>query len=339
MSVASEASERTDAPPCEASRKNRTVVRAPKGASIVTMENSVLTIRGLGEETDENGGPAQLLPLSAFQSPCRDKRGLYDLACSPDGRFVAGRYRSPTLVGYTTVARIFQIKLAEGQLCKEPLHLLSFVEGLESEGNERQCFFAPPNDAGRCEALCLSFGPDEMSMVSFKASDGWVDDGLPKRQKASGFAGRSFSGDGSLVHCVSPSGLATIANADSLISSAQLSLPSQQVAMSPEGRMFASLDDDSVTDLIVFHCPKTVGVGDGCVSALESKRSLPAGQGPMQQLEFTPDGQYVVYRGKTSDIFVDFATLGQTLQMERGDDCCRLLPADVRNRLGQFLVF
>ena len=35
MSVASEASERTDAPPCEASPKNRTVVRAPKGASIV----------------------------------------------------------------------------------------------------------------------------------------------------------------------------------------------------------------------------------------------------------------------------------------------------------------
>ena len=76
---------------------------------------------------------------------------------------------------------------------------------------------------------------------------------------------------------------------------------------------------------------------DGCVQVFESKRMLPW---PVScaQIEFTPDGKYIVYRGGTSDIFVDYATLGQTLQKDQDDDCSKLLPSDVRTRLGEFLV-
>ena len=306
---------------------------------IVMLEAFDLIVCGLGAESGCSGEPAPLETLSTVGALRHDHRDKGTLTCSPDGRFVGFRYRKLDTYDLEVHAVVFQIKTTKGSLFSQPVGL--FDHGASYDDEAVRFLFSPVNHLGLSDTLCIAVCDEETFMLSFKAAKGWEDGNCPLkvhevRGGIRGIDARCISGDGSLIYGVGThhqSGEVYDAKGHRSYGD-RISL--NQFAMAPAGRMIAYGVNSAEGNLVVVQRLDS-NADDTSSAPVESKRPLPW---PMfcAQIEFTADGRFLVYRGDTSDIFVDYVTLGQTLENARDDRCAKLLPADIRARIGGFLL-
>ena len=309
---------------------------------IAMVEHLSLFVYSLAEATEGSNLLVPFSPLSSLNWLPPYNKGVGPLVCSPDGRFVCVTYKEYEDYAVESHAVLFQIKTTAGDFYDKPQLLINHMA--TSDGGELKYIFSPPDTSGLCDTFCLAVWCEETFTLSFKQSAGWSDGLPPVDSQQIAMPGitppggvldfsndeQCISYDGSLLYALLPGSKGLISDQKRF---KDQHLAPCHFAMAPKDRMCAyNVSSAGRTALVV----QTYADDDDDVT-VESRRLLPA-HVVCVQIEFTPDGKYIVYRSGTGDIFVDFATLGQSLEIEKDDDCSKLLPADVRCRLGQFVL-